>query len=86
MLEAALKTPMEETKPDQWEYQILARILCKHHVLFVADPSAKPLIEDMKMEYCPSLESALDQAYHRKGSDAHLVVIPNGISVIVEPT
>ena len=42
-------------------------------------------VEEMKLEYAPDLNTALDRAYADKGRDAHLVVIPNGISVIVEP-
>ncbi len=79
-----LKTPMEKTEPDQWEYQILCRQMLKHHLIWVTDPSAKQLVEDMKMEWAPDLEAALDRAYEIKGADAHTVVIPNGISVIVE--
>lgn len=79
-----LKTPMEETIPDQWEIQILCRQLLKHHLIWVTDPSSRHLVEDMKMEWAPDLETALDRAYELKGKDAHTVVIPNGISVIVE--
>ncbi len=79
-----LKTPMEKTEPDQWEYQILCRQMLKHKLIWVTDPSAKQLVEDMKMEWAPDLEAALDRAYEIKGADAHTVVIPNGISVIVE--
>lgn len=79
-----LKVPMEQTKPDQWEYQILARILCKHRVIFVSDPSMEQTIRDMKLEYAPNIDTAVSRAFAAKGQDAHLVVIPNGISVIVE--
>lgn len=84
LLEETQKIPMDKTNPDQWEYQILARIMSKHPVIFVADPAARPLIEDMKLEYAPDLATALERAYARKGSQAHTVLIPNGISVIVE--
>lgn len=84
LLEETLTIPMEETNPDQWEYQILARMMAKHHIIFVSDPTAKQYVEDMKLEYAPDLETALDHAYAMKGEGAHTVVIPNGISVIVE--
>ncbi|MBP3654108.1 MAG: hypothetical protein J6J04_01585 [Oscillospiraceae bacterium] len=45
---------------------------------------SKQLVEDMKMEWAPDPETALHRAYEIKGKDAHTVVIPNGISVIVE--
>lgn len=81
--EETLKIPMEKTNPDQWEYQILVRMMCKHRIIFVSDPKSKQIIEDMKLEYAPDLESALDRAYRIK-KDAHTILIPNGVSVIVE--
>ena len=78
-----LATPQDQTKPDQWEYQILARVLCKHHVIYVTAPEQRALIEDMKMSWAPDVDTALAKAREIKGKDAHLVVIPNGISVMV---
>lgn len=82
--EDILKIPMEETNPDQWEYQILSRILCKHKVIFVSDPTMEQKLKDMKMNYAPTLDAAMEMARAEKGGDAHIVLIPNGISVIVE--
>lgn len=78
-----LATPQTQTKPDQWEYQILARVLCKHRVIYVTDPAQRPTIEGMKLEWAPDVDEALARARQAKGADAHLVVIPNGISVMV---
>lgn len=77
-----LATPQDQTLPDQWESQILARILIKHRVILVSRPEMKELIEDMKMLYAPSLEEALAMA--RGFSGESITVIPNGISVIVK--
>ena len=85
LMERILATPMDQTDPDQWEYQILCRMMLKHRIIFVSEPSMQQTLEDMKLEYAPDLDTALDRAYAEKGPDAHLVVIPNGISVIVEP-
>jgi len=79
-----LKRPMEQTEPDQWEYQILARILSKHHVIFVSRPEMKATIQDMKMTYSPDLQTALNMARDIKGHSCHHVVIPDGVSVIVK--
>lgn len=79
-----LKVPMDETHPDQWEYQILSRIRCKHKVIFVSEPAMKQQLKDMKLDHAPTLDAALETARAEKGGDAHVVVIPNGISVIVE--
>ena len=85
LMERILATPMDKTDPDQWEYQILCRMMLKHRIIFVSEPAMQKTIEEMKLEYAPDLDTALDRAREAKGPDAHLVIIPNGISVIVEP-
>ena len=84
LMDRILATPMDQTDPDQWEYQILCRMMLKHRIIFVSEPAMQKPLEEMKLEYAPDLDTALDRAYAAKGPDAHLVVIPNGISVIVE--
>lgn len=76
-----MATAQEKTAPDQWESQILARILIKHRVIFVSRPEMKEMVEDMKMTYAESLEGAL--ALARSWGKESVTVIPNGISVIV---
>lgn len=76
--------PMEKTVPDQWQYQILARIIERHHVLFVTNPALKTEIGEMKMEYAATLEDAYRRARELKGGGAWLTVIPDGVSVVVE--
>ena len=78
-----LATPQDQTKPDQWEFQILCRVLCKHHVIFVTNSEQRKTIEEMKMAWAPDVDTALEEARRIKGANAHLVVIPNGISVMV---
>lgn len=76
-----MATPQDKTLPDQWESQILARILIHHTVIFVSRPEMKNIIEDMKMCYAGSLEEAINMA--RRLGNKSMTVIPNGISVIV---
>lgn len=83
LAEQILATPQDQTKPDQWEFQILCRVLNKHRVIYVTDPEQREIIEDMKMAWAPDVDSALAEARRIKGENAHLVVIPNGISVMV---
>lgn len=78
-----LATKQEDTAPDQWCSQILARIIRKHQVIFVADPDQKTMIEGLKMTYAPDLDTAYKMARDIKGADASLTCIPNGISVVV---
>ncbi|MDF1495357.1 nickel-dependent lactate racemase [Caproiciproducens sp. CPB-2] len=83
LAEQILATPQDRTRPDQWEFQILCRVLCKHHVIYVTEPEQRKTIEDMKIAWAPDVDTALKEARDIKGADAHLVVIPNGISVMV---
>lgn len=78
-----LKVKMEDTIADQWESQILARILSRHKVFFVADEGTKEILEDMHIEYSSSVEDAIKKAIEIKGKDAKIAVIPDGVSVIV---
>lgn len=78
------RVPMDETVPDQWQYQILARILEKHHVYFVARKEMEEAVNAMKMEYAPSLEEAYARARALKGASAGVAVIPNGVSLIIK--
>ena len=76
-------TPQSETIPDQWESQILARILMKHRIIFVSRPEMEVTLREMKLDYAPDLPSALAMAKADRGEDAEVTVIPNGISVMV---
>lgn len=77
-------TPQSETIPDQWESQILARILMKHRVIFVSRPEMEQTLREMKLEYAPDLPTALAMAKADKGENAKITLIPNGISVMVK--
>jgi len=79
---ACPESPQDQTLPDQWEAQILARILRNHTVIVVTRPEMKSIVEAMKMRYAENLETALAIA-HALGKHTQ-TVIPNGISVIVE--
>ena len=77
-------TPQNQTIPDQWESQILARILMKHKVIFVSPACRKELLEEMKLHWAPDLDTALAMAKEEKGEDAEITIIPNGVSVVVK--
>ncbi len=78
-----MHTPQEKTLPDQWESQILARILMHHRVIFVAPEEKRQLLQDMKLGWAADLEGAMEMARAVKGTDASVTVIPDGVSVIV---
>ena len=77
-----MATPQDRTAADQWESQILARILMHHTVIFVTRPELKDMVEEMKMRWAPTLDDALAAA--RAMGKSSLCFIPNGISVIVK--
>ncbi|MCH1966859.1 nickel-dependent lactate racemase [Paraclostridium sordellii] len=84
ILEKVRKIPKSETIPDQWEFQILARILEKFTVIMVTDLCNPQMIKNMHMKHASSFEEALQMAFDIKGKDAKVAVIPDGVSVIVK--
>ncbi len=83
LYDSFMATPQNETIPDQWQSQILARVLKHNHVIFVTRAEMEQTIRDMKMEYASSLDEALKTARQIKGDDASVAVIPNGVSMII---
>lgn len=81
LYDSIMETPQEKTIPDQWESQVLARILKNFTVILVTRPELKNMVEEMKMTYAESLPQAIDMA--RAMGKGSITVIPNGISVIV---
>ncbi|MFW5980767.1 MAG: nickel-dependent lactate racemase, partial [Halanaerobiaceae bacterium] len=81
--EEILSREKEETIPDQWESQILARVLAKHEVIMVTEVNEK-IVENMFMHRASDIESALKMAEKMVNKDNYEVtVIPDGVSVIV---
>lgn len=72
-----------ETISDQWESQVLARMLLKYSIIMVTD-APREMIEDMYMKWAPSVDAALEMADEILGTkDAKITVIPDGVSVVV---
>ena len=82
-MERIAKVPRNETIPDQWEMQILARILDKFTVIMVTDMCSPEMIKEMHMEHAATFQEALQRAFEIKGNNASVTVIPDGVSVIV---
>ena len=73
----------EETIVDQWEAQILARILLKARVVFVSECDER-IVRDMHMIPAHSAAEAMEKARELVGrQDYTVAVIPDGVSVIV---
>jgi len=75
--------PPENTRMDQWEAQILARVLMKAECIFVTGEENRAMVEKMHMKWAPTVEEALAIAEQRLGPDATVAVIPDGVGVIV---
>lgn len=76
-----------ETVFDQWESQILLRMLLKYTIIMVTK-APKQMIEDMHMRYADSIADALAMAKEIAASkgiqNPTFTVIPDGVSVIVK--
>ena len=73
----------KDTEFDQWEAQILARILCKAKVIIVTDKCDPKIITDMHIMHAYTLDEAINKAYSLVGKEK-ITVIPDGISVILK--
>ena len=72
-----------ETVPDQWESQILVRILCKASVIYVSN-MPNDMVESMHMIPAASLKDAISTAKRMVAKEnPSMIAIPDGISVIV---
>jgi len=77
--------PMDKTSMDQWQAQIFAKILIKHKIILVTDQCDPQLVKDLCMEYASNIYEALEMAYRMTSPEAKVTVIPDGVSVLVEP-
>lgn len=79
-----LSRDRNETVPDQWESQILARVLMHHTVIMVTDVSAQ-IVEKMHMKWAGSLDEAIEMAEKIvPNPQAEITVIPDGVAVVVK--
>lgn len=88
IMDQFLATPQEETIPDQWESQILCRMLLNYKIICITD-APEQMIRDFHMDYAHDLDEAIamaDAYLAEKGKkDSKITVIPDGIAVIVNP-
>jgi nickel-dependent lactate racemase len=76
------KIKKEEPIKDQWEAQVLARILKVANIIVVTKNIKHSLIEDMHMTPASSVEEALDLSYRLINKKSKITVIPNGPYII----
>jgi nickel-dependent lactate racemase len=73
-----------QTVPDQWQTQVMLRVLMHASVIYISD-MPDDIIEKMHMTPAHSIDEALEIA--RKildKQDLSIVAIPDGVSVIVQ--
>ena len=79
-----LSRSKEQTLPDQWQSQILLRVMKKATVIYVSEMDDE-IIEKMHMIPAKDIGQALEKAKAvLKNSNPTIVAIPDGISVIVK--
>lgn len=71
-----------ETVPDQWQTQILLRILGHASVVYVSE-MPDDVVEKMHMIPAHSLAEAIEKAKGLVGEGARIAAIPDGVSVMV---
>ena len=84
LMQSFLDRKPEDTIVDQWQSQILAKVMLKAKVIFVSSASDE-LVEDMGMIPAHSMDDAMNKAMALVNNDNYKVtVIPDGVSVIVK--
>ena len=83
LLDRIAKVPRNETIPDQWEMQILARILDQFTVIVVTDQCDPKMLTDMHLQHASTFDEALNKLGIKR-KDASITVIPDGVSVVVK--
>lgn len=77
--------PAKDTLPDQWQAQILARVLIKASAVIVVSRHIDPqIVSSMHMLHADSLEKAMKMADSIAGTDSKITVIPDGIGIIIK--
>lgn len=84
MMARFLATPKEETRVDQWQSQIFARVLMRASVIYISEAS-DALVREMHMIPAHSIDEALKKAEQLlHNPNASICAIVDGVSVIVE--
>lgn len=83
VMEDIRNVPPESTHMDQWEAQVLARVMLKANCWMITGPENRHLVENMHLRWAPDVDTALRQASDLLGGNASVTVIPDGVGVIV---
>jgi len=75
-----------DTLPDQWEAQILARVLEHCTVILVTGCCDPAMVRAMHLLQATTIDEALALARSITGTSSDVVIIPDGVAVIVRDT
>ena len=82
-MELFLKRTRNETVPDQWQTQIMLRILMRSTVIYISE-MADDIVKKMHMVPAKSVEEAICKAKKILNKEnATIVAIPDGVSIMV---
>lgn len=81
ILQDILKVPAECTQPDQWQSQIMARVMANHTVILVSTQPPQ-IVRDMGLVPAATVEEAVQLADQILGRKEPITVIPDGIGTI----
>lgn len=84
VMDKILAIEPQDTLPDQWEAQILARLQLHYTIIIVTDQCDHKMIQDMHMKVVNTLPEAMKLAEEIVGKDATITAVPDGVSVIVK--
>lgn len=76
--------PADRTREDQWQAQILSRVLLHATVIFVTGPENRAVVEALFMTWAECLDDAMRIAEGIAGAGAKVVVIPDGVGVVIQ--
>jgi len=66
---------------DQWEIQILTRIMMKAEVYLISTIN-KDELGNIGLKYAESIEAAIRMSLTKHGSNARILILPNGPQII----
>ena len=84
LTQALLQKGRGQTQADQWQAQILARILQKAHVILVTDQCEPELVETFGLRHAACLSKALEMADALTGPQSRILCMPNGVELIAQ--
>ena len=84
LMQALLAKPRSETVADQWQAQILARVLQKAHVILVTDQCSETLVRSFGLLHAQDFSRAMEMAETLVGKQSTVLCMPNGVELMAQ--